>query len=74
MPVAVRVPFLHISQELDVEADGIFFTAKRDPKELVGLVFGLTPKPKAEARWYARPAVWGTLAVIVAIVLNVIFW
>ena len=50
------------------------FTAKRDPKELVGLVFGLTPKPKAEARWYARPAVWGTLAVIVAIVLNVIFW
>jgi SSS family solute:Na+ symporter len=50
------------------------FTAKRDPKELVGLVFGLTPKPKAEARWYARPAVWGTLAVIVAVVLNVIFW
>ena len=50
------------------------FTAKRDPKELVGLVFGLTPKPKAEARWYARPAVWGTLAIIVAVVLNVIFW
>ncbi|MCK7473238.1 MAG: hypothetical protein MZV49_06310 [Rhodopseudomonas palustris] len=50
------------------------FTAERDPKELVGLVFGLTPKPKAEARWYARPAVWGTLAVILAIVLNVIFW
>ena len=34
------------------------FTKKRDPKELVGLVFGLTPKPKAQARWYARPAVW----------------
>jgi len=51
-----------------------WFTAKRDPKELVGLVFGLTPKPKAAARWYARPAVWGTLAVIVAIILNVIFW
>ena len=50
------------------------FTAKRDPKELAGLVFGLTPKPKAEARWYARPAVWGTLAIIIAIVLNVIFW
>ena len=51
------------------------FTAKRDPKELVGLVFGLTPKPKAAARWLARPAVWGILAiVIVAIVLNVIFW
>ena len=51
-----------------------WFTAKRDPKELVGLVFGLTPKPKAEARWYARPAVWGALAIIIAIVLNVIFW
>ncbi len=50
------------------------FTAKRDPKELVGLVFGLTPKPKAEARWYARPAVWGTLAIIAAVVLNIIFW
>jgi len=50
------------------------FTLKRDPKELAGLVFGLTPKPKAEARWYARPAVWGTLAIIIAIVLNVIFW
>jgi SSS family solute:Na+ symporter len=51
-----------------------FFTAKRDPKELVGLVFGLTPKPKADARWYARPAVWGTLAILAAIALNVIFW
>ncbi|MGZ5453453.1 MAG: sodium:solute symporter family protein [Candidatus Aminicenantales bacterium] len=50
------------------------FTAKRDPKELVGLVFGLTPKPKADARWYARPAVWGTLAIIIAIILNIIFW
>src|SRR5512137_1014829 len=39
------------------------FTAKRDPKDLVGLVFGLTPKPKTHPRWYARPAVWGTLAV-----------
>jgi SSS family solute:Na+ symporter len=50
------------------------FTVKRDPKELVGLVFGLTPKPKAEARWYARPAVWGALAIVIAIALNIIFW
>ena len=50
------------------------FTVKRDPKELVGLVFGLTPKPKAEARWYARPAVWGVLAIVIAIALNIIFW
>jgi SSS family solute:Na+ symporter len=50
------------------------FTKKRDPKELVGLVFGLTPKPKAQARWYARPAVWGIVAIIVAVILNIIFW
>jgi SSS family solute:Na+ symporter len=50
------------------------FTAKRDPKELVGLVFGLTPKTKAAARWLARPAVWGILAIVIAIVLNIIFW
>ena len=50
------------------------FTKKRDPKELVGLVFGLTPKPKAQARWYARPAVWAGLALAIAALLNVIFW
>ena len=50
------------------------FTAKRDPKELVGLVFGLTPKPKADARWYARPAVWGTLAVGLSVLLYILFW
>ena len=50
------------------------FTAKRDPKELAGLVFGLTPKPKAAARWYARPAVWGVLAIALAVALNIIFW
>ena len=50
------------------------FTVKRDPKELVGLVFGLTPKPKAQARWYARPAVWAVLALAIALALNIIFW
>jgi SSS family solute:Na+ symporter len=49
-------------------------TVKRDPKELVGLVFGLTPKPKAQARWYARPAVWAVLALAIALALNIIFW
>jgi len=50
------------------------FTVKRDPKELAGLVFGLTPKPKTEARWYARPAVWGTVAILLALFLNILFW
>ena len=35
----------------------------------VGLVFGLTPKTKAAARWLARPAVWGILAIVIAIIL-----
>ncbi len=50
------------------------FTAKRNPEELKGLVFGLTPRIKASARWFARPAVWGTLAIALAILLNIIFW
>ena len=50
------------------------FTKKRDPKELAGLVFGLTPKPKAPARWIARPAVWGTLAVALSALLYILFW
>jgi len=50
------------------------FTKKRDPKELAGLVFGLTPKPQAPARWYARPAVWGTLAVAISVLLYILFW
>lgn len=50
------------------------FTVKRDPKELAGLVFGLTPKPKTEARWYSRPAVWGTVAILLAVLLNILFW
>jgi SSS family solute:Na+ symporter len=50
------------------------FTKKRDPRELAGLVFGLTPKPKAPARWYGRPAVWGTLAVGLSVLLYILFW
>ena len=50
------------------------FTKKRDRADLVGLVFGLTPRAKAAARWLARPAVWGTLAIAMAILLNILFW
>jgi SSS family solute:Na+ symporter len=50
-------------------------TKPREDRELVGLVYSLTEKPKDdEAAWYARPAVLG-LAVLVAVVaLNFIFW
>jgi SSS family solute:Na+ symporter len=50
------------------------FTKKRDPAELKGLVFGLTPRTKAAVRWLARPEVWGSLAIIIAVILNIIFW
>jgi SSS family solute:Na+ symporter len=50
------------------------FTRKRDPAELKGLVFSLTPRAKVAARWLARPEVWGALAIALAIILNVIFW
>jgi SSS family solute:Na+ symporter len=49
-------------------------TKKRNPKELKGLVFGLTPRVKATARWFARPVVWGSLAIALAVLLNILFW
>jgi SSS family solute:Na+ symporter len=50
------------------------FTRKRDPAELKGLVFSLTPRARAAAHWLARPEVWGALAIALAIILNVVFW
>ncbi|HYA49297.1 MAG TPA: sodium:solute symporter family protein [Burkholderiales bacterium] len=50
------------------------FTRKRNREELKGLVFGLTPRAQAAARWFARPAVWGSLAIALAILLNILFW
>ncbi|MFA6172648.1 MAG: sodium:solute symporter family protein [Kiritimatiellales bacterium] len=43
--------------------------------ELTGLVYSLTPKIKAgDEPWFARPAVLGTLLLIVCVVLNIIFF
>jgi solute:Na+ symporter, SSS family len=51
------------------------FTQPRDEKELVGLVYSLTEKPKDDAKaWYARPAVLGIIVLILAAALNVVFW
>jgi len=50
------------------------FTKKRDPAELRGLVFSLTPRTKAAVKFLARPEVWGSLAIILAAILNIIFW
>ena len=50
------------------------FTAKKDPKSLAGLVYGLTPLTKETAKVWLRPEVWGSLALVVMVILNIIFW
>jgi SSS family solute:Na+ symporter len=43
--------------------------------ELVGLVYSLTPKPKAEAEpWYKKPAILGAAVLACTVALNLIFW
>lgn len=52
-----------------------FFTKQKEQTELVGLVYGLTPKvDKTSIKLLMRPEVWGTLALIVALILNIIYW
>jgi SSS family solute:Na+ symporter len=49
-------------------------TTPREDKELVGLVYSLTEKPKDDARtWYQRPATLGIVVLALAIALNIIF-
>ncbi len=50
-------------------------TRARDGKELVGLVYSLTERPKEDRLpWYQRPTVLGVIVLLAAIVLNIIFW
>ena len=43
--------------------------------ELKGLVYSLTPKIKDDNQpWILRPAVVGTVLLIVCVILNIIFW
>jgi SSS family solute:Na+ symporter len=50
------------------------FTAPRDEKELVGLVYSMTPRPEeGHLAWYQRPMTLGVVVLLVALVLNVIF-
>ena len=51
------------------------FTRPRDEKELVGLVYSLTPKQTEEGlAWYRRPAVLGVIVLAMTVALNVYFW
>ncbi len=50
-------------------------TRARDEKELAGLVYSLTERPKeAQLAWYQRPAILGVIVLLMTLVLNVIFW
>ncbi|MGH9510413.1 MAG: Na+/galactose cotransporter, partial [Terriglobales bacterium] len=50
-------------------------TKPREDKELVGLVYSLTERPKEEHEaWYARPAVLGVIVLLATLLLNVVFW
>ncbi|HZZ26629.1 MAG TPA: sodium:solute symporter family protein [Pirellulales bacterium] len=49
-------------------------TKPREDRELVGLVYSLTERPKDDARtWYQRPAALGIVVLALVVVLNVIF-
>jgi SSS family solute:Na+ symporter len=50
-------------------------TKPREDKELVGLVYSLTERPKQEhVAWYLRPASFAVAVVLITIILNIIFW
>jgi solute:Na+ symporter, SSS family len=50
-------------------------TKPRDEKDLVGLVYSLTERPRSEGdAWYARPVVLGACVLAGALVLNIVFW
>ena len=49
-------------------------TRPREEKELVGLVYSLTERPRdTAARWYQRPVTLGVFVLALAVLLNVIF-
>lgn len=51
------------------------FTKPREDRELVGLVYSLTERPKDDGgAWYARPALLGIVVLAMAVALNALFW
>src|SRR5947208_7925021 len=50
-------------------------TRARHERELVGLVYSLTPRPRDEGNaWYLRPALVGVLVLCVTVLVNSIFY
>ncbi len=52
-----------------------FVTKPRAEADLVGLVYSLTPVAhEGRTAWWHRPLVWGSAALAILVVLQVIFW
>ncbi len=50
-------------------------TKPRADKELVGLVYSLTERPREDrVAWYKRPTVLAVIVLAAALVLNIVFW
>jgi solute:Na+ symporter, SSS family len=50
-------------------------TRPREDKQLVGLVYSLTERPRSDnVPWHMRPGLVGVVVLALALVLNVIFW
>jgi SSS family solute:Na+ symporter len=50
------------------------FTREREERELVGLVYSLTPKPEEhDLPWWKRPVTLAVAVLVMAVVLNLIF-
>ncbi len=50
-------------------------TKPHDDRDLVGLVYSLTERPKEEhIAWYSRPVAWAVAVVVLCVILNIIFW
>ena len=50
-------------------------TRPKPDRELVNLVYGLTPVPDEDhCRWYQKPVLWATLVGVALLAVNIIFW
>jgi SSS family solute:Na+ symporter len=50
-------------------------TRPRDERELVGLVYSLTPQPgERHVAWYKRPVTLGVAVLLLTLALNIVFW
>jgi len=50
------------------------FTKKKEKSELLGLVYGLSEKAKERIKIYLRPEIWGSVALLASLILNIVFW